>query len=677
MSVPADQMMAEQTPSVGFSGQLPPEWQKILMMLSQRGIDTQHIVSLLEAIDKPNLADEIDERTLAELGSQVVTEYEIDLSSREDAGWDKEYDEFLKIASQAVEEKSYPWQGAANVKYPALTKASIRFNARALPALIQGNHVAKGKVLGKDEDGAKKQRADRVSAHMNFQLLHQMEEWQEGMDLILLLNPIVGTTFKKSYYNRALNRNASDIVLAKNLVVNWDAPSFERAPRKTECFELYPHEIIEHQREGVFADVDLQIDHGEDGDRYASQEFLEQHRRWDLDDDGYPEPIVITMHKRTRKIVRITAGYDEDGIELDSATGELANIQPVEYYTKYGFIPNPKSRVYDWGYGHLLRSLQGAIDTSVNQMLDAGHLANAPGGWLGKEMRMRSGTIRKRPGEYRTVSVSGDDVRKGVVTDQFPGPSQTMFALVEFLRGEVDDIASLQAVLEGNAPANSQPTTVLALIEQGLQPFKAIFKRLHYALGKELQKLFRLNRRYLDPQEYFEFLDTGENAQITLHDYDSDDMGIIPVSDPTTVGHQEELAKAQALMQGLQDPLLNRAEIWRRYFEATNQEDIDKLFVEKPPGPSPEQQADMLEAQIKQREQALKEEMAPFERMSTLAQALERFAKAESEEHGMNVEAYKLTLDEMRTEIERVKAINDQQRAVRGMAQQPGNAGGT
>lgn len=696
MSVPVDQMAGQATQGQDIqppeqempqgpmqaSPQIPPEWQQIIQYLEQRGRDTSHIVELLGNVDKVNLAEDLDEQTITDLGLQTYNEYEIDLSSRQEAGWDEEYDEFLKLASQAVEEKSYPWKGAANVKYPALTKAGIRFNARALPALIQGNNVVKGKVLGKDEQGEKRQRADRISGHMNFQLLHQMDEWQEGMDLILLMNPFVGTTFKKTYYSRALQRNVSDIVLAKNLVVNYNAPSFDRAPRKTECFELYPHEVIENQREGAFLDVDLDLDYGEDGDRYAAQEFLEQHRRFDLDDDGYPEPVVVTMHKRTKKIVRVVAGYDEDGIEVDESTGELARIDPIAYYTKYGFIPNPQSRVYDWGYGHLLRSLQGTIDTSINQMLDAGHLANAPGGFIGREMRMRSGTIRMRPGEYKPVPVSGDDVRKGVVDRQFSGPSQTMFALVEFLRNEVDDIASLQAVLEGNVPANSQPTTVLALIEQGLQPFKAIFKRLHQALAKELDKLFRLNRRYLNPQEYFEFLDSGQPGQITLQDYEEDDMGVVPVSDPSTVGRQEELAKAQALMQGLQDPMLNRAEIWRRYFEATNQEDVEALFVDEPPGPSPEQQAELLKTQIEERKQAMEEEMAPFERLNTLAQALERFAKAEAEEAGMNAEAYKLTLEEMRNEIEAVKAINEQQRnsqqrAMGGMAGKSGNAGGS
>jgi hypothetical protein len=36
---------------------------------------------------------------------------------------------------------------------------------------------------------------------------------------------------------------------------------------------------------------------GAQGDRDKPHEFLEQHRYWDLDEDGYPEPYIVTVHK--------------------------------------------------------------------------------------------------------------------------------------------------------------------------------------------------------------------------------------------------------------------------------------------------------------------------------------------------------------------------------------------
>lgn len=679
MAVPADQM----------SG-LPREWQQLLFTGTQKQApliatadeeSVQRIMQLLAWVDQPNIVDDLSEQDRTRLAALVCREYEIDDESRGE--WISDYEEGLKLAEQAIEKKSYPWDGAANIKYPALTKASILFNARAMPALIQGTRVARAQVIGQDADGAKEDRKERIEAHMNYQLLHEMEEWQEGTDRLLLVNPMVGTTFRKTFYDATLGRPVSDLVMAKDLVVNYHAPSFERAPRKTHCYELYPHEIIERQTTGAFADVNLDLTTGEDGDEGAPHRFLEQHRRYDMDDDGYPEPWIVTVHERTKKIVRVSAGYDEDGIDV-SPSGDILRIEQITYFTKYGFIPNPRSSTYDWGYYHIMRSLQGAMDTSMNQTLDAAHLANAPGGWIGKELRIRGGSVRKRPGEYKMVPVAGDDIRRAVVTDQFSGPSPAMLSIIEFLKSEMDDLSSVQDVLQGDMPANAQPTTVQALIEQGLQPFRAVFKRIHRSLGKELGKLYRLNRKFLEPEQYFRVLDTGEPAQVWLEDYAAEDMDIVPVSDPKMVSDQERLIKAQAKMAllGSQLPFLNAPKIIEDYLEALKVESPEQYFVEPQQGPTPEEQAvaaqlqqKQQEVDVKMREQALKEEMAPFERLKTLGDAYKAIAQAEGEEEGRQMDQYRMVLERMDRELKRVEIENAEreQRAMGRMARKPGN----
>jgi len=54
---------------------------------------------------------------------------------------------------------------------------------------------------------------------------------------------------------------------------------------------------------------------------------------------------------------------------------------------EYGFIPNPESSVYDLGFGHLLFPINEAINSTLNQLFDAGHLANAGGGFIGSGSR--------------------------------------------------------------------------------------------------------------------------------------------------------------------------------------------------------------------------------------------------------------------------------------------------
>ena len=164
-----------------------------------------------------NLAQKIDQQKLDKIGQLVCEEYRQDLASRSD--WEKRYEQSLKLASQTVEAKTFPWKGAANIKFPLLTTACVQFSARAYPALIPGKNIVNCRVTGFDEDGRKMRRADRISRHMSYQILEEMEEWEEDMDRMLIMLPITGTELK-TYFDPSLGRNVSTHVLAKDLVVN-------------------------------------------------------------------------------------------------------------------------------------------------------------------------------------------------------------------------------------------------------------------------------------------------------------------------------------------------------------------------------------------------------------------------------------------------------------------------
>ncbi|GAG35291.1 unnamed protein product, partial [marine sediment metagenome] len=205
--------------------------------------------------------------------------------------------------------KSFPFEGAANIKYPTLTVAALQFHARAYPAIVPSRAVVKGKVVGYDPNGEKMERAERIGKHMTYQVLEEMTEWEDDMDRGLLVMPIVGIFFKKSYYDPHEGRNISKAVWAQNLVMDYEAESLDRAPRKSEEFELYDQDIIERVRAGIWIEPDLEMQ-----DEEKPELFIEQHTSLDLDEDGYKEPYVVTVHKDTATVVRITARYDEDAI---------------------------------------------------------------------------------------------------------------------------------------------------------------------------------------------------------------------------------------------------------------------------------------------------------------------------------------------------------------------------
>lgn len=595
---------------------------------------------LIDQIDNINLARDLDDVLLSKIGQAVVFEYDLDENSRSE--WLENADKAMKFATQAAEEKQYPWPRASNIIFPLITQAAVQFQARTYPALIQNRNVVKGVVWGTDKGtpvtldgkpdgqpklgpdgqpmwlvapGEKRLRADRIGEHMSYQLLEEMPEWEPQTDQLLLQIPIMGGAVRKTYRDPAEDRNYSLFVSLKSLVWNYTAPSFEAAPRHSELLWLYPNEITERERCGIEGDSEegmfLPLEYGpgdgaeqggentqkaDQGDPDAPHLFIEQHRRWDLDKDGYAEPYVVTVHKRSAQVVRIVARYDEEGIDEDD--GVIQRITPTEHYTLIPFLPSIDGGSYPTGFGHLLRPLNDAINTTLNQMFDAGHLQNAGGGFVSDQLGIASGQVNFQVGKYVRVNSKGQSIRDAVFPLPFQGPSTVLFQLLGVLITAGKEVASIQDVLAGDASvANAPPTTVLALIEQGMKVYTAIHKRIYRAFKSEFQKLYRLNRLYLKDSQRYRIGD--EWREITPDDYRLGG-GVEPIADPTMTTDMQRLGRAQILMDFKGDPLVNQTEIRRRLFEAAQMDRIDELLT---PEPNPMgQQAAQLEMAMKQAE---------------------------------------------------------------------------
>lgn len=457
-------------------------------------------------------------------------------------------------------------------------------------------------VVGKDgvpqTPGYKQARADRVGEHMSWQLLDEQPEWEPETDQLLHILPIIGCVFRKSFFDADKNRNSSLMVQAKNLCINYMARALEIAPRLTELITYYPLEIKEKELAGTWREITYPTT-GKDGDTDAPILFLEQHRWYDLDDDGYPEPYIVTVHKESQKVVRIVARFELDGIKYNFTKGKIIKIDPVHYYTIYNFLPNTEGGIYGIGFGQLLKSLNASINTTLNMMIDAGHLQVVGGGFIGKGLSMNAGQIRFSPGEWKPVNSSGQAVRDALVPLPAPGPSEVLFNLLGLLIEAGKEVAGVKDVLTGETvAANTPATTMLAMVEQGLKTFTAIYKRVHRSLKAELAKLHRLNRLYLDQESEYKI--GNDWRKISRADYEKS-SGVEPVSDPTMVTDMQKLGRAGFLKQYEGNPLFDQKKLVRRNLEAANIENIDDLFSANPP-PNPAIVAKMLELQIKKQQ---------------------------------------------------------------------------
>jgi len=571
-------------------------------------------LSLVDVLNSANITELLDDRDVSSIGHEAIRLYEVDRESRQE--WEKRMEDALKLALQVAEKRSFPWPNASNVKFPLITIAALQYHARAYPGLISGNRIVLCRPFGEDPDGTKAKQADKISAHMSFQILEQDEQWEDQMDKVLITQPIIGCAFKKTYYDPVKNRNVSQNIFAKDLVVSYYTKSLDEASRISHVMYMTHNDLREKIVGGIFNDINL------DNPAYISQttlalesdksqgvtppqndpnmphEVIEQHCWMDLDGDGYQEPYIVVVHKSTRQVLRIVARFFKDKIKYqDEDQTKIIRIEPEQYFTKYPFIPSPDGGFYDLGFGSLLGPLNDSINTLINQLIDAGTLNNTGGGFLGRGIKFRGGQVSFIPGEWKPVDSTGDDLRKGIVPLQTPTPSPVLFQMLDLLINYGERIAGATDALVGQNPGQNTPAeTSRNMIEQGSKIFNGIFKRTFRSLKEEFKKWHRLNQLYLDDQVDF------PAGSITSQDYLSTVNDIRPAADPNMVSDSQRVQQASMLLQlAGSTPGFDTYQVQKRVLEAWKITDIEQVLPD-PKGPNAIPQAPhpkVQEAQIK------------------------------------------------------------------------------
>lgn len=421
------------------------------------------------------------------------------------------------------------------------------------------------------EPGAKQKRADRVGDYLNVYLEYRVENWERDTDRMLTQLPIIGCGFKKGVWDAQRRRWVVTYLPGTNLVVPAGTRSLKETPRMTEKLEnTFPFQIKKRMNVGFYRPVDLPQ---AGDDEQTPRLLLEQHRLLDLDEDGVDEPYIVTLDKETAKVLRIEPDFGLDDIHVDEQM-QVIDIDRRSYYVKYGFLPDPKGGFYDIGFGHLLHG-EGAEDGGIGDIInsiirmvqDAGAAQIAGGGFVSAGLRLQSSsrneTLRWMPGEYKTVNASGQDIRAGIVERTFPQLPGFMFNLLDLMLGAAKDITSVKDIVTGEANNNAPVGTTLALLEQGLQLFTAIYKGIYLSAGEEFAMMRDALANYGGEEvaaDYATVLDDNE-ADFEA-DFADSDTDIKPVADPSSVTRMQQMAKAQFALSfrgaGLDDMEINK-----------------------------------------------------------------------------------------------------------------------
>lgn len=520
-----------------------------------------------EAAKSPNLCSRFADIDLKRIGAAVVEGYLLDIESRRP--WMDRSEAGMNLAMQMVEERSFPWANSANVAFPLVTIAALQFHSRSYPALINGSQIVKYRTIGPDVSGDETQRAYRIGSHMSYQCLEEDEGWEEGHDRLLINVPIVGCCFTKCDYNDSLGHNVTSVVMARDLVIDYFAKSVETAHRVTQIIPKYKNEIWEKVKLGAYRDILDEPwykeggtahvpDVGENtqeqearaglvrperGEAAAPFELLEQHVHFDLDGDGYEEPYIITVDRDSSCVLRIVAGWHrpEDVHRLPDKT--IIKIDKLCSYTKYELIPSPDGGIYGMGFGILLGPLNEAVNSLINQMLDAGTLQNTAGGFLGRGAKIRSGTYTFSPFEWKRLDSTGDDIKKSIFPLPVNAPSSVLFQLLGLLIDYTNRISGATEMLAGQNPGQNTPAANGDhMVEQGLKIYAAIFKRMWRAMKQEFRKLYVLNGIYIEDSRI-------PGGMARRADYLGDPRRVCPVADPNIISDSMRMQQAMLLAQ--------------------------------------------------------------------------------------------------------------------------------
>ena len=534
-----------------------------------------------------NLAEEIDDKALSQLASDLISEYNSDKESRKD--WEDTYRNGLDLLGFKYTSTTQPFKGASNVTHPLLSEAVTQFQAQAYKELLPSDGPVKTRIVGVQNEQTESQ-AERVKDFMNYQLMEKMEEYTPEFDQLLFYLPLAGSAFKKIYYDAMLERAVSKFVPAEDLVVPYYATDLKDAPRITHVLKQSENDLLKKMAAGFYKEVDLMKPEKKDNkiqDKYNELEgikpvdtndfiysILEMHVDLDLsdyiaenDDDkiNIKIPYIVTIEEGSRKILAIYRNYRE---------GDNKFIRK-EYFTHYKFLPG--LGFYGFGLIHMIGGLSRTATTALRQLLDAGTLSNLPAGFKSRGMRIRDDDQPIQPGEFRDVDAPGGNIRDQFQLLPFKEPSTTLFNLLGFCVDAGRRFASIadQQVGDGNQAA--AVGTTIALLERGSRVMSAIHKRCYYAMKQEFRLLGQIIAEYLPPE--YPYAVYGAERVIKMADFD-DRVDILPVADPNIFSMSQRVTLAQTQLQIAQSnpQLHNLHEAYRRVYEALGTKEIPQIL---------------------------------------------------------------------------------------------------
>jgi hypothetical protein len=557
-----------------------------------------------------NLAEHISAEELSLIASDLIGDYDEDVASRKD--WIQTYVDGLELLGMKLEERAEPWEGASGVYHPLLSEALVKFQAETMMSTFPAAGPVKTQIIGK-ETTEKKESAKRVQLDMNYQLTDVMQEYRPEHERMLWGLGLSGNAFKKVYFDPNLERQVSVFVPSEDIVVPYGASDLESAERVTHVMRKTENELRKLQVAGFYMDVDLgepnnTLDEVEKkiaekmGFKASSDsryKLLEMHVNLDLagfehkDKDeaetGIALPYVVTLEKGSAQILAIRRNWNPDD----------ETYAKRQHFVHYGYVPG--FGFYCFGLIHLIGAFAKSGTSLIRQLVDAGTLANLPGGFKARGLRVKGDDTPIAPGEFRDVDVPSGSIKDNLMPLPYKEPSQTLYQLFNTIVEEGRRFANTADLQISDMSAQAPVGTTLAILERTLKTMSAVQARIHYSMKQELRLLKEIIAAYTPDEYSYEPVEGHRYAKRA----DYDDVAVIPVSDPNASTMAQKIVQYQAVFQLAQQApnLFNMPLLYRQMLDVIGIKDAEKLVPmdedQKPTDPITENQNVLMGKPVK------------------------------------------------------------------------------
>ena len=525
-----------------------------------------------------NIADFLDDGQLNELADDLVGLVDADIDSRKD--WADTFVKGLDVLGFKYEERTDPWEGACGVYSTVLAEAAIRFQAETMSETFPAAGPVRVKIIGV-EDKDKEEAANRVKADMNYELTERMVEYRPEHERLLYSLGLAGSAFKKVYFDPNLGRQVAIYIPAEDVVVPYGASHIETAERVTHIMRKTKNDLRKLQAGGFYRDVELgepQPYHTDiekrkaeeggysltDDDRFSLYEVHADLVIEGVDDeDDLAKPYVVTLERGTNEILAIRRNWNpDDKLQLKR-----------QHFVHYVYVPG--FGFYGLGLIHIIGGYAKAGTSLIRQLVDAGTLANLPGGLKARGLRIKGDDTPIEPGEFKDVDVPSGSIRDNIMPLPYKEPSQTLLALLNQITNEGRRLGAISDMNISDMSANAPVGTTLALLERTLKPMAAVQARVHYAMKQEFKLLKAIMAEHASDEYSYEPIRGEVTARVT--DYMAVD--VIPVSDPNSSTMAQRVVQYQAVLQMAQSApqIYDLPQLHRQMIEVLGVKNAEKL----------------------------------------------------------------------------------------------------